>query len=225
MAMRGSDRLSEVIRSLTPDDQRSLFELLRVRFPIHPLETEFGAPAEVILEAIARSSDLSKRGVLGLIGEAALKVHVLDNLAGWEQVPPPSDAAFDYCIRRGEQQVRIQVKRQRQERHQPKRWRDDPSLFVVETQRTRSGKGKEGELTRPYRFTEFDLLAVCMQPSTDDWACFRFACASDLLSREDDPRCMAVLQPVSLSPTNVWHRSIEEAIAKLLGMRSRTGPS
>ncbi len=215
--MRGSDRLSEVIRSLSSEDQRSLFELLRSRFPIHPLETEFGAPAEVILEAIARSSDLSKRGVLGLIGEAALKVHVLDALAGWEQLPAPTDAAFDYCIRRGERQVRIQVKRQRQERHQPKRWRHDPSLFVVETQRTRSGKGKEGELTRPYRFGEFDVLAVCMQPSTDDWACFRFACAGDLLPRQDDPRCLAVLQPVSLNPNGVWHRTLEDAIERFLG--------
>jgi hypothetical protein len=216
MRDRTTERLSEMIGALTAADQRSLFEMLRTRIAIHPLEAEFGAPAEVILEAISRSSDLSKRGVLGLIAEAALKVHVLDRMDDWELLSPPSEAAFDFGLRRDGRLVRIQVKRQRQERHQPKRWRDDPSLFVVETQRTRSGRGKDGEQTRPYRFEDFDVLAVCMQPCTDDWTCFRFARTVDLLPREDDARCLAVLQPVSLKPNEVWHHSLEVTISRLV---------
>jgi hypothetical protein len=40
-------------------------------------------------------------------------------------------------------------------------------MYIVETQRTRRGSDKKTrDSTRPYRFGEFDLLAVAMYPST-----------------------------------------------------------
>lgn len=41
-------------------------------------------------------------------------------------------------------------------------------MYVVETPRTRGGKDlTSGEDTRPYRYGEFDILAVSMHPSTN----------------------------------------------------------
>lgn len=152
-----------LLDSLPECDQVAILGWLRVRFPIHPLESRWGAPAEVILEAIARASDLSRRGVLGLIAEASFKVNVIDQLEGWTSTEILGDAAFDFCIGKGHEQFRIQVKRQRLESRVPKPYRRGSPLFVVETQRTRSGINASGESTRPYRFGDFDILAVSMQ--------------------------------------------------------------
>ena len=39
--------------------------------------------------------------------------------------------------------------------------------YVAETKRTRGGVDLvTGQKTRPYRFGDFDILAVCLQPST-----------------------------------------------------------
>ena len=48
--------IKSLIEARPEDDQRALLAWLRERHPIHELEADFGAPAEVILEAIARAS-------------------------------------------------------------------------------------------------------------------------------------------------------------------------
>lgn len=40
---------------------------------------------------------------------------------------------------------------------------------MTETQKTRTDNDGDGEKTRPYRYGEFDVLAVSMQPSTGKW--------------------------------------------------------
>ena len=80
-----SESIKPILDSLdrcTPDEQLRVLAWLRARHPIHTLEATFGTTAEVILEAIARASDLSQRGVLGLIAEASFKVNVIDRLVG-----------------------------------------------------------------------------------------------------------------------------------------------
>lgn len=208
------DKAKQLLSTLPESDQRAVLDWLRESFPVHPLEAKWGAPAEVILEAIDRASDLSHRGVLGLIAEASFKVNVIDSLEGWTSHQVQGDAAYDFLITRGEEQFRIQVKRQRMERRVPKVFPRSSGLFVAETQRTRSGIGSTGESTRPYRFGEFDILAVSMQPSTDDWASFRFAPQSWLLPRPLDPRLLRVMQPVSLTPNHDWSASLLECIER-----------
>lgn len=208
--------------SLSERDQAFVLGQLRAAHPIHQLESRWGASAEVILEAIARASDLSHRGVLGLIAEATFKLHVIDAIQDWKSLPVPQDAAFDFLIERGGVELRIQVKRQRQERGAPKQWRPNSPLFVVETQRTRSGKTHDGEDTRPYKVGEFDILAVSMQPSTDDWACFRFAPQQWLLRREDKPGLLRVMQPVALEECEDWTGSLDTCIERVLSRRQRT---
>jgi len=203
-----------MIESLSPSQQQDVLAWLRTRHPIHRIESVWRAPAEIILEAIDRASDLSKRGVLGLVAEAAFKVSVIDQLPRWRSEPVPGDAPFDFCIESEAARITIQVKRQRLERHVPKYYARGSPLYVVETQRTRSGTDASGISTRPYRFGEFDILAVSMQPATDDWTIFRFAPQRWLLPRPGHPGLLKVLQPVSLAANGDWTGDLEECIAR-----------
>lgn len=221
-----SDPLAEIKERILarPDaDQRELLGWLRQKHPIHELEAEFGAPAEVILEAISRASDLSRRGVLGLIAEASFKVSILDRLEGWTDVDIVGDTSYDFLIRCAEREVRIQVKRQRLERGKPKHYPGCKAQYVAETQRSRTGKDrKTGEDTRPYRFGDFDVLAVCMQPVTGDWTNFRYTPAAWLVPRTDKPDRIKTLQPVSLEPNQDWTDSLATCLRWLDEDREHT---
>jgi hypothetical protein len=83
----------------------------------------------------------------------------------------------------------------------------------VETQKTRAGNRKTtGQKTRPYRFGEFDILAVSMEPATGDWSRFRFTVGNWLLPRKENDELIAVYQPVSRNPNHDWTDSLETAI-------------
>jgi len=205
--------IKSLIDSRPAAEQRELLAWLRERHPIHELEADFGAPAEVILEAISRASDLSRRGVLGLIAEASFKVNVIDELEGWTDEEFLGDAPYDFLITRGERRVRIQVKRQRLVKSRPMRYSGSPNKYVAETQRSRRGVNPNtGEDTRPYRFGEFDILAVCMQPATGQWTDFRFTLDRWLMPRTERPDWIKVLQPVSLDVNTHWTDSLVNAI-------------
>lgn len=212
----------EVLARCSPDEQREVLAWLRSRHPVHTLEAKFGTTAEVILEAISRASDLSRRGVLGLIAEASFKVNVIDQLAGWQNDPPTSDEPFDFRIRSGDRTIRIQVKRQRLVEGKPMRYRRASDLYVAETQRSRKGVDtKTGEDTRPYRFGEFDILAVSMQPVTGDWASFRFTPQAWLIPRPGNSNYLQVLQPVSLEPNDDWAGDLVTSIERHIRGESR----
>jgi hypothetical protein len=121
--------------------------------------------------------------------------------------------------------ARIQIKLQRLEKGVPKLYYpkhyDEGSLYVVEVQKTRSGEkttkqllpGTETTLeasnsvtvqTRPYRFGDFDILAVNMHPSSGDWQNFRYTVASWLLPRGQDKSLIEIFQPVASVPNDVW---------------------
>ena len=59
------------LAAVSSDDRRRIFQDLRKEFPIHELERKWNAPADVVLEAIARATDLTQRGLRGVIAEAA----------------------------------------------------------------------------------------------------------------------------------------------------------
>src|SRR2546426_2661850 len=143
----------EVIRLLdvcTEEERLEIFQYLRKTIPIHAIEAKLNTQAEVILEAIDRASDLTLRGIRGIIAEAAFLVEVLGKLKGWKDVTPPGDAAYDFLIEDSLGRVSIQVKMQRKERREPK---VRNGKYVAETQRTRGGRDHATGLpTRPYRF-------------------------------------------------------------------------
>ena len=211
-----TDEIKSILASCSPEAQRDVLAWLRARHPIHPLEVEFGASAEVILGAIARAADLSRRGMLGLIAEASFKVNVVDQLEGWHDDVVVGNVPFDFQLSQGDRQIRIQVKRQRIVRGEPMRFRAGSDLYVAETQRSRRGiDPRTGEDTRPYRFGEFDILAVCMQPATGDWTSFRFTLQRWLVPRVGHLEWLRVLQPISVTPNDDWSENLDTCLAWL----------
>lgn len=194
-----------------------MFLRLRQEFPIHKIETDLNVKAEVILDAISQASDLTLRGIRGIIAESSFFYNVVRNLDGWEFVPPSGNQPYDCTIRDTTGPVRIQVKMQRLKAHKPmmaseaaRRFRTD--MYAVETQRTRSGKGARGEDTRPYRFDEFDILAVSFQPSTGAWDRFLYTVARWLLPQAGHADLMNKFQPVPVRPNDDWTDDLLEAV-------------
>ncbi|MGH9474505.1 MAG: hypothetical protein ACRD13_13670 [Terriglobales bacterium] len=223
------------VESLTPSEERALREHLRTRFPIHPIEAEWGTTAEAILGAIARSGDLTKRGIRGILAEAVFEESVAAELRplGWVSAPITGDQPFDVLLTGTRGSLRIQVKQQRREAGVPKGYPERSrarlkspreGLYVVEVQRTRSGK-REGRDTRPYRFGDFDLLAVNMQASTGRWDRFMYTPASWLLGRAAHPALVEIFQPVPAAADEYWTDSAERCIDWVLsgGKRSLYG--
>lgn len=210
------------VESLTPSEERVLREHLRTRFPIHPIEAEWGTTAEAILGAIARSGDLTKRGIRGILAEATFEERAIPALAplGWANVPITSDQPFDFQLRGPRGTLRIQVKLQRREAGVPKLYSarsraglnlPPADLFTVEVQRTRSGT-RRGSSTRPYRFGDFDILAVNMQASTGRWDRFMYTPANWLLGRAAHPERVEIFQPVPAAADEYWTDSAERCI-------------
>ncbi|MGP8260040.1 MAG: hypothetical protein ACLQM6_08830 [Acidobacteriaceae bacterium] len=237
----------EVIKKLIEDcsleDRKALKAYLRTLMP-HPLESEWGIDADTILSAISRSSDLTKRGVRGIIAEAVFVNDVVPNIAasGWESVPISGDLSYDALFKKGELSARVQVKLQRMEKGVPKLYYPahykEGSLYVVEVQKTRSGEKKTVEhlqeattdvtatnmitvKTRPYHFGDFDILAVNMHPSSGDWKNFRYTLGSWLRPRSKDSSLIEIFQPVAATPNDVWTDDIAECLGWLVSGEKR----
>ena len=168
-----------------------------------------GASAEVILEALDRSGPLTIRGLRGVLAESAFDVNVVSRLDGWQTLPTPKDPPYDFLLDDGQGPIKVQVKLQRSKANRPmmanegyRRFSAD--MYVVETQRTRGGKTREGNDTRPYRFGEFDILVVAMQASTHDWNHFLYTVCDWLIPRPEYAHFLEKFQPVSQSPDQDW---------------------
>ena len=70
--MTRKEDVLQLLEQCSSEERREIFKHLRKEFPIHPLEADLNTQAKVILEAMARSSDLTMRGIRGIIAEAAL---------------------------------------------------------------------------------------------------------------------------------------------------------
>lgn len=213
------DQIKHLLNQCTEEQRREVFAILRAEFSIHPLEKRWNTSAEVILDAISRASDLTQRGVRGVIAEAAFKYNVLTKLPGWAGTELEGDHPYDFLLRDRVGEVRVQVKMQRLKGHVPmmasQGYRYLPAdMYVVETQRTRGGRDPQtGEDTRPYRFGEFDILAVSMHPSTNDWARFMYTVAAWLLERPEDSKLMLKFQPVARRASENWTDSFESVVS------------
>jgi hypothetical protein len=200
--MTKKDEVIQLLDACTKEERLEIFQYLRKTIPIHAIEAKLNTQAEVILEAIDRAGDLTLRGIRGIIAEAAFLVEVLGKLDGWNDVTPPGDAAYDFLIQDLAGRVSIQVKMQRKERGEPK---VRNGMYVVETQRTRGGKDSAtGLATRPYRFGEFDILAVSMHPSTNNWNRFMYSVGSWLRPRPSAPDLLEVFQPIPQETDDDW---------------------
>ncbi len=212
------DRFLARFENLRAEMRREVLHRLREAYPIHPLEERVGATAEVILEAIHRSGPLTLRGIRGVMAESAFRVNVLEKLEGWLSMPIPGDPPYDFLLDNGGGPTKVQVKLQRSKAGRPMMANEgyrslSTEMFVVETQRTRKGTNKDGEDTRPYRFGEFDILAVCVQPSTGSWDDFLYAPAHWLIPRPNHPTLLLKYQPVAASPNDDWSDDLATCLA------------
>lgn len=217
-----SSRLAGVrglLAECSPEEQATIFSELRQRFQIHEFEQVIGAPAEMILEAVHRAPELTRRMLRGVIADAAFRAFVVPAVTtcGWQDTTPIGNFAYDYKMSDTIGDVTIQVKLQRSEKGAPvikrgARFGFNDDVFIVETQKTRSGA--DGfEKTRPYRYEEFDIIAVSMQPSTGRWDRFMYAPSRWLLAGNNDVE-MATLQPVSMNSSAYWTEDFITAVER-----------
>ena len=229
-----TEHLAELEQQLdrcTDAERAAVLDYLRVRMPQHPLEREWGVGAEIILSAIARSSDLTKRGVRGIIAEAVFERNVLADLKGWSAVRFVEDRPYDFWLHseaEPRREARIQVKLQRMRKQEPmfaaQANRHYPrDMYVVEVQKTRGGFDPQTrEDTRPYRFGEFDILAVNMHPATRDWNRFLYTVSDWLIPRHPNPALIEIFQPVPAGANDVWTDSLATCLDWLMaGERKR----
>ena len=205
--------IRQLLTQCTPEEREALFRELRSVHQIHEFEAVIGAPAEMILEAIHRAPELTRRMLRGVIADAAFRQYLASNLAGhgWTDVTPVGNFAYDYKLDDSIGPVTIQVKLQRSERGSPVvrnglRYGFGAEVYMTETQKSRSGTdGTDGanNQTRPYRYGEFDILAVSMQPSTARWDRYMFTLGRWLIQGKQ-PNEIATLQPVSMAPNEYW---------------------
>ena len=205
------EEIRALLAKCSDEQRRQVFEELRAIIPIHPFEARMNAKAEVILEALDRAGDLTLRGIRGIIGEATFVREIVPSLAGWEEVTPPGDLPYDAALKDRVSTVKVQVKMQR--RAAGVAWLRNGAA-VVEVQRTRGGK-RDGEDTRPYRFGEFDILAVCMEPSLARWNSFHYIPEQWLNPRSGNAALIEIMQPVALEPDAIWTNDFHEAVRRL----------
>jgi len=217
-----SDELVSSIRELlstcSADQKRLIFSDLRKEVSIHEFEHVIGAPAEMILEAVHRAPELTRRMLRGVIADAAFRQFVIPPLLdeGWKDVTPPGNFAYDYMLADGTGEVSVQVKLQRSEKGKPvvrngKKYGFEDDVFIVETQKTRTGNDSNQQKTRPYRYGEFDILAVSLQPYTQHWDRYLFTIQRWLLPGKDQSE-LATLQPVSMLSDRFWTNNFQTAV-------------
>ena len=153
----------------------------------------------------------------GVIADAAFRQFAVRALveSGWRDVTPGGNFAYDYMLDDGAGAVTVQVKLQRSERGAPvvkrgERYGFGEVVHIVETQKTRTGTDGDDNLTRPYRYGEFDILAVSMQPSTAKWDRYMYTLSRWLLPGRNAGE-MATLQPVAMTPNEFWTEDFKTA--------------
>lgn len=228
MADQDLEAIKSLLARCTDDERRAVFDDLRKSIQLHQLEVDFGAPAEVILEAIHRAPELTRRMLRGVIADAAFATMVVPSLQlrGWSDVTPEGNFSFDHKLADALGSVTVQVKLQRSEKGAPvvttgSKYGLVPGMFMVEPQKTRSGRrrgngdaSESDNKTRPYRYGDFDILAVSLQPSCGDWSKFRYTVGDWLLPGAGQGE-IATYQPVAMAPNDDWTDDFDEVASWL----------
>lgn len=237
--LESTEAIKKLLTDCSVEEQEAIKRHLHSLIP-HPLEREWNVDSDTILSAIRRSSDITKRGMRGIIAEAVFERSVLPLVesAGWKSEAIVGDMSYDVRLTRAANTARIQIKLQRLNTGKPlfyySKHYPPGSLYVVEVQKTRGGKRKARadtrasadvpvhatEDTRPYSFKDFDILAVNMHPSSGKWNDFRYTVASWLLPRTKNVSLIEIMQPVAATPNEVWTGDLIECLEWLrLGER------
>lgn len=223
------EEIKKLLEACTSAQREIIFKELRKEFKIHPIEAKLVTQAEIILEAISKDDKgLTYRMLRGVIAEAAFQIEVISKLDNWIDITPDGDLPFDYLLKDDQGEISVQVKLQRSKDFKPmyaseayKRFAS--KLFVVETQKTRGGKdGTTKEGTRPYNYGEFNILAVSMQPSANNWFSFMYTVSGWLLPNEDDESRILKFQPVSPVTNEDWTDDYSTCVEWLRSRKKKT---
>ncbi len=221
-------RIKELLAECTKDQREEIFRQLREQFAVHPLEVQLHTKAEIILEAVQRAGGITLRMLRGVLAEAAFDVEVIERLQSWTKEVRQGDLAFDFLLNDSSGQVRVQVKLQRSKQNRPMRAKEanraySIDMYVVETQKTRKGAQRStGASTRPYRFGEFDILAVAMYPSTNRWDTFMYAPSRWLIPATARQSEISKFQPVSMQPNDDWTDNFSTAVSWFRSTQQKT---
>lgn len=213
------NQIINLIQNCSQQEINYLYEKLRITSTPHPYEVEVGASAIVILDAIHRSPELTKRMLRGILAEAAFGNYVIPFIQqyGWINVTPQGNFAYDYALGDARGTLKVQVKLQRSEKGQPSIIEGKSPYYInkptykVETQKTRGGKDSEDESTRYYRYGEFDIIAVSLQPSTGNWNTFMYSLGRWLNKSTKYHNCIEPNQPVPFTKDLYWTDNFLEA--------------
>lgn len=210
-----------LLETCSAAEREALFQELRAVHQIHEFERVMGAPAEMILEAIHRAPELTRRMLRGVIADAAFAQFIIPTLAqfGWADVTPVGNFAYDYKLQDETGPITVQIKLQRSERGKPvvkdgRRYGFGAEIFTVETQKSRTGTDAEDKKTRPYRYGEFDVLAVSTQPSSGKWDRFLYTVGSWLIQGKG-PNEIATMQPVAITTNEFWTDDFNVVVRRL----------
>lgn len=206
--------IRELLDQCSPEEQQALFNELRQRHRIHEFEDVICAPAEMILDAVHRAPEITRRMLRGVIADAAFRQFVAMPLAqhDWKDVTPVGNFAYDYKLSDSIGDITIQVKLQRSASGSPviekgSRYGFPGNVYIVEPQKTRGGKDSNNNDTRYYRYGEFDVLAVSLHPSTNRWDQYMYTLQRWLLPGkrpQGQPGEIDKLQPVAMKPDEFW---------------------
>lgn len=207
-----------LLENCSANERKALFRELRAMHQIHEFEQVVGAPAEMILEAIHRAPELTRRMLRGVIADAAFAQFIIPVLSrsGWADITPAGNYSYDYKLEDRSGPITVQIKLQRSERGYPvvrdgRRYGFDGKVFTVETQKSRTGKDAQDNRTRPYRYGEFDVLGVSMQPSAGTWDRFLYTVGSWLIQGKN-PNEIATMQPVAMTCNEFWTDDFDEVV-------------
>ena len=95
--------IRELLARCSPEERAALFRELRAMHQIHEFEAVIGAPAEMVLEAVHRAPELTRRMLRGVIADAAFRTFAVAALEphGWCNVTPEGNFAYDYKLDNG----------------------------------------------------------------------------------------------------------------------------
>lgn len=147
----------------------------------------------VLIKALSFANPFAIRTIRSVISEYYLYEYLLQQKYNF--LPVHQNDPFDFAVQKNNNQIiKIQLKLQRQQRGTP--------IDKVEVQRARNGFDKNGNKTRPYQFCDFDVLAVCLEPSTKNWTDFVFIKSENLKADKNNPNNINKMQKIDLNNKN-----------------------
>lgn len=233
------EEVKALLARMDESQRRQVYAYLRTILPKHPAEERLMISADGMLDALDRAGDFTVRMIRGVFAEAAFATDVLPLLTGWRQLSFTGDPAYDFLLTDQPEgvtppadiphpQVKVQVKMQRSVKKKPltanKQWNTLVSWpadhFIVELQKSRKGQ-KNGRDTRPYRFGEFDIVAVSLGPARGRWSAFMYTVERWLLHDPAKPDNILTFQPVAPSDNDSWTSDFNMAVAWLRNDQQR----